>query len=212
VYVPPHFEEQRIEVLGQLIREYPLGTLVTLDAQGLNANPIPFEFDPDPEPLGTLRGHVARANPLWRDFSRAVDALVVFLGPQSYITPSWYPTKAQSGEVVPTYNYLAVHAYGSLRIRHEADWLRALVTRLSERFEAKRAEPWRLTDAPATFVEQQLRAIVGLELKLTRVIGKWKVSQNRPAVDRAGVVAGLSQSADPASVTLARWVKDKAPS
>lgn len=212
MYVPPHFEEQRIEVLCQLMHEYPLGMLVTLGKDGLNANHIPFEFNSSPTPLGTLRAHVARANPVWRDFSQEMDALVVFLGPQSYVTPSWYPTRALSGEVVPTYNYLAVHAYGSAQVRHEEDWLRGLVTRLTERFEAQRATPWQVTDAPADFIGKQLRAIVGIEIQLTRLIGKWKVSQNRPAMDRAGVVEGLTENADAASVALAGWVKDKAPS
>ena len=148
MYVPPHFAEQRLDVLRQLIHDYPLGMLVTLGEEGLNANHIPFEFDSIPAPLGTLRGHVARANPVWRDFSQTVDTLVVFLGPQSYITPSWYSTKSESGEVVPTYNYLAVHAYGSLQIRHEAEWLRGLVTRLTHRFESQRATP-----LPRSFVE-----------------------------------------------------------
>ena len=212
MYVPPYFEEQRLDVLRQLIHDCPLGTLVTLGAEGLNANHIPFEFDSVPAPRGTLRGHVARANPVWRDFSQTVDALVVFLGPQSYVTPSWYPTKALSGEVVPTYNYLAVHVYGSLQIHQEEDWLRGLVTRLTKRFEAQRAMPWQVTDAPAAFIGKQLRAIVGIEMQLTRLIGKWKVSQNRPAADRAGVIEGLTENADAASVALAAWVKDKAPS
>jgi len=212
MYVPPHFAEQRLDVLRQLIHDYPLGMLVTLGAEGLNANHIPFEFDSIPAPLGTLRGHVARANPVWRDFSQTVDTLVVFLGPQAYITPSWYSTKSESGEVVPTYNYLAVHAYGSLQIRHEAEWLRGLVTRLTHRFESQRATPWQVTDAPAAFIGKQLHAIVGIEMQLTRLIGKWKVSQNRPVADRAGVVEGLTENADAASVALADWVKEKAPS
>lgn len=212
MYVPPHFEEQRAEVLRQLIHDSPLGTLVTLGRDGLNANLIPFEFDAAPAPLGTLRGHVARANPVWRDFSQTVDALVIFLGPQSYVSPSWYPSKAQSGEVVPTYNYLTVHAYGPLQTHDEADWLRALVTRLTARFEAKRDAPWNVSDAPAAFVDKQLRAIVGIEIPIARWIGKWKVSQNRPAVDRAGVIQALTENGDPAALELARWVKDKAPS
>ena len=209
MYLPSHFEEQRVEVLHQLIREHPLGTLVTLDAKGLNANHIPFEIDPEPEPWGTLLGHVARANPVWRDFSRTVEALVIFLGAQSYVTPSWYQTKSTTGEVVPTYNYLAVHAQGSLTIHQERDWLRGFVTRLTNRFEAGRAAPWQVSDAPAAFIEKQLGAIVGIEIPLTRLIGKWKVSQNRPAADRAGVVRGLNESANADSLVIARWVEEK---
>jgi transcriptional regulator len=209
MYLPSHFEEQRVEVLHQLIRERPLGTLVTLDSTGLNANHIPFEIGQEPEPWGTLRGHVARANPVWRDSAQTVEALVVFLGAQTYVTPSWYQTKSQTGEVVPTFNYLAVHAYGPIVIHQERDWLRGFVTRLTHRFEAQRAAPWQVSDAPEAFIEKQLGAIVGIEIPLTRLIGKWKVSQNRPAADRDGVVRGLNENADADSVALARWVTEK---
>jgi len=192
MYVPPHFEETRPEVLHELIRDHPLAALVTLGPEGLNANHIPLELDPGPGPLGTLRGHVARGNPVWRDFSRDVEALAVFQGPQAYISPAWYPTKRETGKVVPTYNYVVVHAYGPMRIVEDRAWLRGFVERLTNRYEAGRAEPWKITDAPADFVEQMLGAIIGIEIPLTRLVGKWKVSQNRPAVDRDGVVTGLS--------------------
>jgi len=211
MYVPSHFAESRIEVLHQLIREQPFATLVTLNADGLNANHIPFEIDPEPPPLGTLRGHVARANPVWRTFSREVEALVIFRGPQAYISPSWYPSKTESGEVVPSYNYIVAHGYGEMTIVHEPDWLRGLVTRLTSRFEAGGDSPWHVTDAPAAFITKQLGAIVGIEIALTRLIGKWKVSQNRPTKDRDGVAQKLSESTDPESVAMAQWVKDKAP-
>src|SRR5262245_40747764 len=206
MYLPSHFEEQRVEVLHQQIRERPLGTLVTLDSTGINANHIPFEVDADPPPFGTLRGHVARANPVWRDFSREVEALVIFHGPQAYVTPSWYPTKKETGEVVPTYNYIVVHAYGPLRIHDDVAWLRRLVTGLTDRFETNRPAPWHVADAPEMFIEKQLRAIVGIEVPITKLTGKWKVSQNRPLVDRAGVVAGLGGANDDDSRSLADWV------
>lgn len=209
MYLPSHFDEQRIDVLHQLIRERPLGTLVTLDSTGLNANHIPFEIDQEPAPWGTLRGHVARANPVWRDFSQTVEALVVFLGAQTYVTPSWYQTTLETGEVVPTFNYLAVHAYGPLVIHQERDWLRGFVNRLTNRFEAQRATPWQVSDAPEAFIENQLGAIVGIEIPLTKLTGKWKVSQNRSAADRDGVVRGLSESADADSLAIARWVEEK---
>lgn len=209
MYLPPHFDEQRVEVLHQLIRERPLAALVTLDSDGLNANHIPFELDPEPAPFGTLRGHVARANPMWRNFSPEVEGLVIFNGPQTYITPSWYPSKNDTGEVVPTYNYIVVHAYGPMKIIHDREWLRSLVTRLTTRFEADRAAPWHVSDAPVEFIEKQLGAIVGIEIPMTKLIGKWKVSQNRPAVDREGVVSGLGESADADSLAIAHWVKDK---
>jgi transcriptional regulator len=209
MYVPAHFNEQRVELIHQLIRERPLGTLVTLDAGGLSANHIPFEIAAEPAPFGTLRGHVARANPVWCDFSPSVQALVIFHGAQTYISPSWYPTKRTSGEVVPTYNYVIVHGYGAIKVIHDREWLRGLVTRLTNRFEGGRAAPWHVTDAPAAFIDKQLAAIVGIEITLTQLIGKWKVSQNRPDMDRAGVVEGLSEGADADSAEIARWVKEK---
>ena len=209
MYVPADFDEQRIEALHRLIQERPLGTLVTLTGDGLNANHIPFEIDAEPAPFGALRGHVARANPVWRDFSSVVEALVIFHGAQTYISPSWYPTKQATGEVVPTYNYLVVHGYGRMKIIHEREWLRGLVTRLTNRFEAERAVPWHVTDAPPAFIDKQLGAIVGIEIALTKLIGKWKVSQNRPATDRDGVVKGLNERDDADSLAIARWVKDK---
>ena len=193
MYVPSHFEETRPEVLHEIIREHSLAALVTLGSEGLNANHIPLELDPGPAPGGTLRGHVARGNPVWRDFSRDVEALAVFQGPQAYISPAWYQTKRETGKVVPTYNYIVVHAYGPMRIIEDRAWLRGLVERLTNRYEAGRAEPWKVTDAPADFVEQMLGGIIGIEIPLTRLVGKWKVSQNRPSADRDGVVTGLRE-------------------
>lgn len=209
MYLPGHFEESRIDILHQLIRGRPLATIVTLGSTGLNANHIPFELSAEPAPLGTLRGHVARANPLWRDFSENIDALIIFHGPQAYVSPSWYPTKQATGEVVPTYNYIVVHAYGRLQIIDDPRWLRGLVTRLTEGFEAARAEPWQVTDAPDGFIENQLRAIVGIEIVISKLLGKWKASQNRPVVDREGVVQGLSESNDADSLALAELVRER---
>ena len=208
MYLPAHFEETRVEVIHRLIREHPLAVLVTLGAAGLNANHIPLEIDPEPAPLGTLRGHVARANPVWRDFARDVEALTVFQGPQAYISPAWYQTKKETGKVVPTFNYIVVHAYGSLRIIEDEAWLRGLVERLTTRHESGRAEPWKVSDAPEDFIKTQLRAIVGIEMPVTRLVGKWKVSQNRPPVDREGVVRGLGQMNDANAAAMARLVKE----
>jgi transcriptional regulator len=207
MYVPSHFEESRIEVLHQLIREHAQAVLITLGPDGLDANHIPFELDPNPAPFGTLRAHVARSNPVWRDFSKDVESLVVFQGPQAYITPSWYETKKQTGKVVPTYNYMVVHAYGALRLVEDRQWLRGLVERLTNRFEGQRSAPWRVTDAPGEFVEQMLGAIVGLEIPVSRLVGKWKVSQNRPQADREGVVKGLRETGDPDGVAMALSVE-----
>jgi len=207
MYVPTQFEETRPEVLHQLIREHSLAALVTLGSGGLEANHIPLELDPGPAPYGTLRGHVARGNPVWRDFSRDVEALAVFHGPQAYISPSWYQTKRETGKVVPTYNYVVVHAYGPMRIIEDRAWLRELVERLTNRHEAGRAEPWKVTDAPADFVEQMLGAIIGIEIPLTRLVGKWKVSQNRPPADRDGVVTGLREIQDRDAQAMSDLVK-----
>jgi transcriptional regulator len=212
MYLPDHFAEPCIDLLHQLIAEHPLGTLVTLTANGLEANHLPFELDAEPAPFGTLRGHVARANPVWHKFNRSVEALAIFGGPQAYISPSWYPSKDSTGEVVPTYNYLAVHGYGEMSIIYDREWLRALVTRLTDCFESGRDAPWQVSDAPQLFIERQLASIVGVEISLTKLIGKWKVSQNRPAADRAGVVAGLSERNDVYGSAIALWVKRKAES
>ena len=207
MYLPAHFKEERTDVLRGLIAEHPLGTLVTLEAGGLNGNHMPFLYDPDPAPLGTLRAHVARANPVWRESKGEVEALVVFQGPQLYVTPSFYPRKQETGKVVPTWNYLVVHAYGPFRAVDDAEWLRRFVTRLTDRFEAGRTDPWKVTDAPDDYVNASLKAIVGIEIPVTRLLGKWKVSQNQPAADRAGVVKGLREAGDETSVTIANWVE-----
>jgi transcriptional regulator len=210
MYLPKHFEETRVEVLHGLIRAYPLGALVTLAASGLEANHIPFEIDPDPAPFGTLRGHVARANPVWREFSRGTETLVIFQGPQLYVSPSWYPSKKEGGKVVPTWNYALVHAYGPLRTVDDAAWLRAFVAKLTDRHEAARPDRWHVTDAPADYVDKMVTAIVGIEVPIARLIGKWKVSQNRPAADRAGVVAGLEADGSETARAMAALVRGAA--
>jgi transcriptional regulator len=208
VYLPSHFEETRVESLHELIREHSLGTLVTLGSQGLNANHVPFEIEATPAPFGTLQCHVARVNPVWRDFSKDSETLVIFQGAQIYITPSWYATKKETGKVVPTYNYLVVHAYGRLRVVEDRAWLRNLVERLTNRHEAGRQEPWKVTDAPEDYLETMLGAIVGIEIPVTRLLGKWKASQNRPTVDRDGVARGLSEIDAADARAMAKAVKE----
>lgn len=196
MYLPSHFEEKRPEVLHELLRTHPLGLLITHGESGLQANAIPFVLDAGPAGgPGILRGHVARANALWHDANgaahTAVEALVVFQGPQAYISPSFYPSKAEHGKVVPTWNYVMVQARGRLRAIDDAAWLRPFVTRLTEQHEAPRAAPWAVSDAPDDYIASMLRAIVGIEIELSALTGKWKVSQNRTAADRAGVARGL---------------------
>ena len=208
MYLPAHFEETRAEVLQALIRSHPFGLLVTQGDAGIDANGIPFLFDPDPAGgPGILRGHVARANPVWREARGDVESLVVFQGPHGYISPSWYAGKAEHGKVVPTWNYVMVQARGRLRVIDDAEWLRGFVTRLTERHEAERRPPWAVSDAPDDYIETMLRAIVGLELTLTALTGKWKLSQNRPAADREGVVRGLGELAGSDAAALAAQVR-----
>ena len=207
MYLPKHFEETRVQILHELIRAHPLGALVVLTPSGLDANHIPFEVDPDPAPFGTLRGHIARANPLWRDFSRDVEALAIFQGPGTYISPSWYRTKIETAKVVPTWNYAVVHVHGALRFIDDAAWLRGFVEKLTNRHEAERRDRWKVTDAPPDYIERQLGAIIGLEIPVTRLIGKWKVSQNRPAQDRDGVVEGLLQEGGHSAAAMANLVR-----
>ncbi len=193
MYRPADFKEDRLDVLHDAIRRAGLATLVTLTPEGLVASHVPLLLDPDPAPYGTLLGHLARPNPQALTTDPAVPALAIFHGPDAYITPSWYETKRRTGKVVPTWNYVAVHAYGAITFVDEPDRLRMLVTRLTERHEGPRAAPWAVTDAPAGFVDTMLRGIIGFSIALARIEGKWKMSQNRPAEDRAGVVAGLAQ-------------------
>ena len=202
MYVPPLFNEPRIEVLHDTIRRIGLATLVTLTADGLIASHVPMLLDPDPAPYGTLLGHVARPNPQARGATPGVHALAIFQGPDAYITPSWYPTKRDNAKVVPTWNYVAIHAYGPIEFFPDADRLRAVVTRLTERQEAPRADPWAVTDAPPDYIDTMLKGIVGFALPIARLEGKWKMSQNRPAVDQEGVVAGLSAEGQDAVAAL----------
>ncbi len=191
MYVPPLFKEDRIDVLHASILGSGLATLVTLTTDGLIASHVPMLLDSDPAPYGTLLGHVARPNPQARGAVPGVQALAIFQGPDAYITPSWYATKRENGKVVPTWNYVTIHAYGPVEFFDDTERLRAIVTRLTERQEAARAEPWAVSDAPADFIDGMLRGIVGFALPIARLEGKWKMSQNRPAQDRAGVITGL---------------------
>ena len=206
MYLPPAFREDRLDVQHAFIRAHSLGTLVTVGADGLTANHIPFVVDADASTHGTLRGHLARANPQWRTLDPSQDALVVFQGPESYITPSWYATKAETGKVVPTWNFTAVHAWGRPRVVEDTHWLARQIAGLTAMHEGGRAEPWSVSDAPADFVAAQMKGIVGIEIEIVRIEGKWKVSQNRPHADRDGVVRGLTAAGDERSMAVARLV------
>jgi transcriptional regulator len=208
MYAPKHFDEARLEVLHQLIHSHPLATLITLDQGNLCADHIPFEISAPSAaaPFGVLRGHVARANPLWQGQG---DVLAVFQGPQAYISPAWYEEKALSGKVVPTFNYAVVHAHGPLRIIDDAGQLLALLERLTNRHEAARSAPWQVSDAPASYIEHMMAAIVGIEIPIARLDGKWKVSQNRSESDQSRIAAGLSGSSAAPARALAALMKDR---
>ncbi|MCJ2076634.1 FMN-binding negative transcriptional regulator [Methylobacterium sp. E-025] len=191
MYQPPHFREDDLGAQHALIRAHPLGLLVTAGPGGLMANPIPFLIDGAASERGTLRAHLARANPQWRELAQVAECLVVFQGPQGYVTPSWYATKRETGKVVPTWNYATVHAWGRPLVVDDPDWLRRQIAELTDQREASRPEPWSVDDAPRPFTDAQVKGIVGIEIPVARIAGKWKLSQNRPEADRAGVVAGF---------------------
>jgi transcriptional regulator len=202
MYQPPHFREDRIEVQHGLIREHPLGLIITGGPGGLTANPIPFVVYADGTPHGTLRCHLSRGNPHWQELGVVEQCLVVFQGPQDYVTPSWYATKRETGKVVPTWNYATVHAWGRPQVIHDAGWLRRQLDDLTLLNEGKRAAPWLVDDAPPDYVVAQMKGIVGVEIPIDRIEGKWKMSQNRPEADRAGVIAGFAEEGDEAMAAL----------
>ncbi len=191
MYIPEHFREDRIEVLHDAIRVAGMATLVSMTADGLSASHAPLLLDPEPAPYGTLIGHLARANPHARTADRGVETLVIFQGPDGYITPSYYAAKREHEKVVPTWNYAAIHAYGTLEAFDDPVRLLDVVTRLTLLHETPRAAPWAVSDAPEDYVRGMLRGIVGIVLPITRLEGKVKMSQNRPAADVPGVIQGL---------------------
>jgi len=211
MYMPKHFEEHDIGVLHALIRSHPLGTWVTQAGGELLANHIPFLVDPSRGERGTLVGHVARANPVWQSFSKDVASLIVFQGPEGYISPSFYESKKEHGKVVPTWNYVVVHAHGMPRAIEDRDWLRAHLEALVSVHEATQALPWKIADAPADFIDGLLRVIVGIEIPIATLVGKWKISQNRPEADIDGVISGLRADGDEeTAAAVARVRADRA--
>jgi transcriptional regulator len=207
MYVPKHFEEPDVKVLHALIRSHPLGAWVTQADGGLVVNHIPFLVDSVRGDHGTLIGHVARANPIWKSFSKEMASVVIFQGPQTYITPSWYPTKHAHGKAVPTWNYAVVHVHGLPRAIEDRDWLLRHVTELSDLHESESAVPWSVSDAPPDYINTMLKAIVGIELPISTVVGKWKTSQNRPLPDKLGTIAGLYERGDGNSQQMAALVQ-----
>jgi transcriptional regulator len=205
MYLPPHFKIDDLPAIHTAMRASRLATLVTATPDGLIATPLPLILDETEGEHGTLYGHVARPNPQWKT-PMIGEAMAIFTGPDAYVTPSWYAAKAEHGKVVPTWNYVAVHAYGTAEFFEDADRLLAVVTRLTNLYEQSREKAWQVTDAPSDFIKAQLRGIVGFRMPITRIDAKRKMSQNRKLEDRVGVVAGLAGSDDPADREVAALI------
>lgn len=205
MYVPKHFEQHEPEALHGLIREHPLGVLVMHGADGLSANHLPFELDVE-SGRATLLAHVARANPLLREIQPGQSALVIFRGAEAYISPNWYPSKHESHRQVPTWNYQAVHVHGRITIRDDETFLRALLARLTHTHETRAGQqpPWTMNDSPREFIERMVAAVVGIELHVERMVGKWKLSQNKDARDRESAAQALEQRGELPSAAAIR--------
>ena len=209
MYIPRHNEENRVPVMHALMASQPFATLVTLGGSGLFASHLPIVLDPDGSEFGTLNAHISRANTQWRDLVPSVDALAIFAGHHHYISPTWYPETREHGKEVPTWNYVVVHAYGPLKLIEDTHWLRKHVESLTNIHEAASPVPWNVGDAPADFIQSLLHGIVGLELPIRRMEGKWKVSQNRTESERQGVLEGLTRLDTPESRAMKALVEEK---
>jgi len=197
MYIPASFKESQPDRLHDLIRKHPLGLLVTHGDNGLEASPVPFLIYPDEGRQGVLRAHLAKANPHWKSMTGQTECLVIFQGPEGYVTPSWYPSKANNHKVVPTWNYATVQIRGIPRVTEDIAWLRRQLDDLTASHENLRSEPWSVSDAPMDYIAAQMKAIVGIEIPISNIEGKWKMSQNRDAADRHGVIHGMRSDADP---------------
>ena len=217
MYNPTHFEETRVDVMHALMRQHPLCTLVTLSAGGLVANQVPMVLRTRPAEdganpgLGTLVAHVARANPLWKETDLTMPVLVIFQGPQAYISPSWYVTKQEHGKVVPTWNYVVVQASGVMQVHDDAQWIRQQANEITHQQESVFDKPWAVDDAPREYTDTMIRALVGIEIPLTRLVGKWKVSQNQPQANRESVVRNLQTAGAPDAQAVAALVLARNP-
>jgi transcriptional regulator len=198
MYIPPHFAENRPEELQRIMREYPLGVLVTHGPEGLDADHIPMELDASQGPHGSLSGHVARANSLWQRCPTGTSVMVIFRGANAYISPNWYPSKHETHRQVPTWNYQVVHAHGTITIHDDERYVRGVVARLTRRHEATEPKPWKMTDSEPEFIEGMLAKIVGFEIAITSLVGKVKLSQNREERDRLGAAHTLDNQGDAA--------------
>jgi transcriptional regulator len=208
MYIPKANKEDRISVIHKLMEDQPFASLITMGSSGLFASHIPMVLEQNGA-MGRLKGHISRANTQWRDYNPSVEALAIFFGPQHYITPNWYTEKQETGKVVPTWNYVVVHAYGHLKMVEDTEWLMAHLTSLVSIHEAESPVPWKISDAPADYISSQIKGIVGLEMEIQRLEGKWKVSQNRSAEDRSGVAHGLSELNTAESLAMKTIVEER---
>jgi transcriptional regulator len=211
MYLPPHFEQTNPEAVADLIAAFPLATIVTSGPDGIAANHIPMQLSASDGGLGTLRGHVARNNAVWHSTDVTKDVLAIFQAPDAYISPNWYATKHETHEVVPTWNYAVVHAYGNIRFHDDEKWLRGVIGKLTKAMEADQPKPWNMGQAPQPYTAAQLTQIVGVEIVITQLIAKWKVSQNRSQADRESAAAGLRESGNQADLWIASAIEDNAP-
>ncbi len=207
MYTPREFKEERVDVLYAFMRAQSLAAVVSSGPDGLAATHIPLLLDAREDAPVVLRGHMARANPQWRALANAAEVLTIFAGPHHYISPSWYQTKQETGKVVPTWNYAVVHAYGTACVHEDREWLLAHLNELTDFHEQGFAEPWSVADAPADYVDNMTRAIVGIEIEVRRLEGKWKMSQNRPEADREGILEGLNALRDDSAAMVAKIVE-----
>jgi len=212
MYQPPHFREDDLSVQHALIRAHPLGLLITSGDAGPNANLLPFHLDASLSAKGTLRVHMAKANGQWREIEAGAPVLAVFQGSDAYVTPSWYATKQETGKVVPTWNYAVVQVRGPARAVHDSEWLRRQIGALTADQEQARDRPWQVSDAPDAYIAAQIKGIVGVEIEIAEIDGKWKVSQNRPAQDIDGVADALADPSEPhGNAEMARTIRRYAP-
>lgn len=207
MYLPEHFKEEDTERLHQYIHAYSFGVLVIADEAGIEANHLPFHLDTKAGPFGTLECHVSRNNPAWQLIENNSRVLAIFQGPNAYISPSWYPSKVETGRVVPTWNYLAAHAEGTARVVHDPFWLKEHVRRLTDQHEAGRNSPWSVDDSPPDFIDRLIAGIVGIEIRIDKLIGKLKASQNQPETNRAGVKTGLAAEENPSAQAMSKYLR-----
>ncbi len=208
MFQPPMFNEDRMDVMHDLIDKYSFGIMIGHEGGALSINHLPFILHPELSEKGTLRGHISKGNPLWKNHDANNDVTVIFQGPHHYISPGWYASKAEHEKVVPTWNYATVHATGKLKLIEDTDWLIAQLSTLTDKHEAGYDEPWKVSDAPEKYIRGQMKGIVGIEIEITELIGKWKMSQNKNDADKTGILAGLTKEGDDNALDMVDVMKD----